>query len=83
MLPTRSENAHSLHLGVQHTMPASPALWRLAYAPGLLQLHLPSPYGAIRDTRLFLDVCLIATLFEQRLDMVLLLLEVSFALGTC
>lgn len=59
-------------------MPACPALWRLAYPTGTLELHLPATDSAIGHASVLLDELLIATGFEQDLDAVALVLVVGY-----
>lgn len=59
-------------------MPTCPALWRLAYPAGTLELHLPATDGAIGHASVLLDELLIATGFEQDLDAVALVLVVGY-----
>jgi hypothetical protein len=70
---------YRLDLRVQHAMPASSALRRLADAPGALELHLPAADGAVGHAGVLLDGFLIAASFEQDFYAVALVLVIGFA----
>ena len=74
----RKSSTYSVDLCVQHTMPASPALRRLAYPTCTLELHLPAADGAIGHAGVLFNELLIATGFEQDLDAVALVLVVGY-----